>query len=167
VLWRDAIALGATSRCARTGAYSACAFAFVLAVSAGFITPFPSAEAAPVELPTEAAALAAARKFDTPVKVSELTTEASETAANPDGTMTVTQTLRPERAKRGGKWVPINTELRKHSDGLIRPEATLVDLRLAGKGTGTPLAAMARDGVEVGLSWLEGLPEPVVDGTKK
>ena len=63
-------------------------FILVLAVSAGFVTPVGSAEAAPTELPTEASALAAARKFDTPVKVSELTTEASETSANPDGTMT-------------------------------------------------------------------------------
>lgn len=139
-------------------------FTLVLAVSAGFITPVATAEAAPTELPTETSALAAARKFDKPVKVSGLTTEASETAANSDGTMTVTQTLRPERTKRGDKWVPVETKLRKHADGLIRPEAAVVDLRLAGKSNGTPLAVAAKDGVEVGLTWPEALPEPLVDG---
>ncbi|MEV6719016.1 LamG domain-containing protein [Lentzea sp. NPDC051208] len=141
------------------------AFALVLVLSAGLVTSDALAAPAPAELPDEGAALAAARKFDKPVKVSGLTTEASETSANPDGTMTVTQTLRAERVKRGDKWVPVDTEVRKHSDGLIRPEATLVDLRLAGKGKGTPLAVVAKDGVEVGLSWPEALPEPTVNGS--
>ncbi|MFC3896415.1 LamG-like jellyroll fold domain-containing protein [Lentzea rhizosphaerae] len=140
------------------------AFALVLAVSAGSITPVANAAPAPNELPDGASALAAARKFDKPVKVSGLTTEASETVANPNGTMTFVQTLRPERAKRGGKWVPVDTNLRKHADGLIRSEATLVDLTLAGKGMGTPLAVVAKDGFEVGLSWPEALPEPTVEG---
>ncbi|KOV83741.1 LamG-like jellyroll fold domain-containing protein [Nocardia sp. NRRL S-836] len=140
------------------------AFSFVLALSAGIVTPVANAAPAPAELPDEASAQAAARKFDKPVKVSGLTTEASETVANPNGTMTLTQTLLPERAKRDGKWVPVEEKLRKHADGVIRPEATVVDLRFAGKGRGTPLAVIAKDGVEAGLSWGEALPEPVIDG---
>lgn len=140
------------------------AFTLVLAVSAGFITPVAKAAPAPAELPDEASALATARKFAKPVKVSGLTTEASETVANPNGTMTFTQTLKPERTKRGDKWVPVDTKLRKHVDGLIRPEATVVDLRFAGMGKAAPLAVMAKDGAEVGLIWPEALPEPVVDG---
>lgn len=142
------------------------AFTLVLAVSAGFITPVANAGPAPAELPDETSAMAAARKFDKPVKVSSLTTEASETVANPNGKMTFTQSLKPERAKRGDKWVPVNTKLRKHADGLIRPEAAVVDLQFAGAGTGKPLALVAKDGVEVGLSWPEALPEPKVDGAK-
>lgn len=142
------------------------AFTLVLAVSAGFITPVANAGPAPAELPDEASAQAAARKFDKPVKVSGLTTETSETVANPNGKMTFTQSLKPERAKRGDKWVPVDTKLRKHSDGLIRPEAAVVDLQFAGAGKGKPLALVAKDGVEVGLSWLEELREPKVDGAK-
>ncbi|WP_330271354.1 LamG domain-containing protein [Lentzea sp. NBC_00516] len=142
------------------------AFALVLAVSAGFVTPDALAAPAPGELPDEVSALAAARRFDKPVKVSGLTTEASETVANPNGKMTLIQSLKPERVKRGNKWVPADTKLRKHSDGLIRPEAAAVDLQFSGKGKGKPLALVAKDGVEVGLSWPEALPEPKVEGAK-
>ncbi|WP_346131736.1 LamG domain-containing protein [Lentzea roselyniae] len=142
------------------------AFTLVLAVSAGLITPVANAAVAPDELPDEVSALAAARKFDKPVKVSGLTTEASEAVANPNGKMTFTQSLKPERAKRGNRWVPVDTKLRKHSDGLIRPEAAVVDLQFAGAGQGKPLALVAKDGAEVGLTWLETLPEPKVDGSK-
>lgn len=142
------------------------AFTLVLAVSAGFITPVANAAPAPAELPDETSALAAARKFAKPVKVSGLTTEASETVANPNGRMTFTETLKPERTKRGNEWVSVNTKLRAHPDGLIRPEVAVVDLQFAGVGTGKPLAAVAKDGVEVGLTWPEALPEPKVDGAK-
>ncbi|MEU0885208.1 LamG domain-containing protein [Lentzea sp. NPDC005914] len=108
----------------------------------------------------------AARKFDKPVKVSNLTTEVSETVANPNGKMTFTQSLKPQRAKRGDKWVPVDTKLRKHSDGLIRPEAAVVDLQFAGTAKGQPLAVVAKDGVEVGLNWLDALPEPKVYGAR-
>ncbi|MDX8143613.1 LamG domain-containing protein [Lentzea sp. BCCO 10_0061] len=142
------------------------AFTLVLAVSAGLITPDALAAPAPAELPDEVSALAAAKKYDKPVKVSGLTTEASETVATPDGQMELVQSLKPERAKRGNKWVPVSTRLRKDSDGLIRPEAATVDLQFSGKGKGKPLASVAKDGVEVGLTWLESLPEPRVDGAK-
>ncbi|MEU3648882.1 LamG domain-containing protein [Lentzea sp. NPDC034063] len=142
------------------------AFTLVLAVSAGLITPDALAAPAPAELPDQASALAAARKFDKPVKVSALTTEASETVANPNGKMTFIQSLKPERAKRGNKWVPVDTKLRKHSDGLLRPEAASVDLQFATAGKDKPLALVAKDGVEVGLSWPEALPEPKVEGPK-
>ncbi|MET9632750.1 LamG domain-containing protein [Lentzea sp. NPDC006480] len=141
-------------------------FTLVLAISAGFITPVANAAPAPAELPDEASATAAARKFDKPVKVSGLTTEASETTANPNGKMTFTQTLKPERTKRGDKWVPVDTKLRKHSDGLIRPDAAVVDVQIAGKGMGKPLASVAKDGVEVGLSWPEALPEPKIESAR-
>ncbi|WP_109631515.1 hypothetical protein [Lentzea atacamensis] len=134
--------------------------------SAGFITPVANAAPAPSELPNEASAMAAARKFDKQVKVSALTTEATETIANPNGKMTFIQSLKPERAKCGDKWVPVDTKLRKHSDGLIRPEAAVVDLQFAGAGKDKPLALVAKYGVEVGLTWLEALPEPKVDGAK-
>ncbi|MDX8143612.1 LamG-like jellyroll fold domain-containing protein [Lentzea sp. BCCO 10_0061] len=142
------------------------ALTLALAVSAGLITPDALAAPAPVELPDEVSATAAAKKFKKPVKVSGLTTEVSETVVNPNGKMTLVQSLKPERVKRGNKWVPVSTKLRKDADGLIRPEASAVDLQFSGKGKGKPLASVAKDGVEVGLSWLDVLPEPVVDGAK-
>ncbi|MFD4673498.1 LamG domain-containing protein [Lentzea sp. NPDC058450] len=147
-------------------AFSLRAFGLVLVVSAGFITPAAQAAPAPAELPDEVSALAAAKKFDKPVKVSGLTTEVSETVVQPNGKMVFSQSLKPERTKRGNKWVPVDTKLRKHSDGVIRPEAAVVDVQIAGKGEGKPLAVVAKDGVEVGLSWPEALPEPKVEGAK-
>ncbi|MFJ5987292.1 LamG-like jellyroll fold domain-containing protein [Lentzea sp. NPDC092896] len=150
----------------QTRTFGVRAFGLVLAVAAGFIAPVAQAAPAPAELPDEVSALAAARKFDKPVKVSALTTEATETLANPDGRMELVQSLKPERVKRGNKWVPVNTKLSKHADGSIRPEAATVDLQFSGKGKGKPLASVSKDGVEVGLTWLESLPEPKVEGSK-
>ncbi|MDX8143611.1 LamG domain-containing protein [Lentzea sp. BCCO 10_0061] len=147
-------------------AFGTRAFALVLAVSAGLLVPEAQAMAAPVELPDQRSATAAAKKYKKPVKVSGLTTEVSETVVEPDGKLAFTQSLKPERVKQGNKWVPVNTKVRKHSDGLIRPEAAAVDLKVSGKGKGKPLASVAKDGVEVGLTWLESLPEPKVDGAK-
>ncbi|MGI5503331.1 LamG domain-containing protein [Lentzea sp. CA-135723] len=138
----------------------------MLAVSAGLLVPDAQAMAAPLELPSETAAKAAAKKYKKPVKVSALTTEVSETVVEPDGKLVFTQSLKPERVKQGNKWVPVNTKVRKGADGLIRPEAAAVDLKVSGKGRGKPLASVSKDGVEVGLTWLESLPEPKVDGAK-
>ncbi|MGI5503332.1 LamG-like jellyroll fold domain-containing protein [Lentzea sp. CA-135723] len=142
------------------------AFALVLAVSAGLVTPDALAAPAPAELPDEVSAMAAAEKYDKPVKVAGLTTEASETVAQPDGRMELVQSLKPERVKQGNKWVPVSTKLRKGADGQFRPEAAAVDLKVSGKGRGKPLASVSKDGVEVGLTWLDALPEPRVDGAK-
>ncbi|MFD4673499.1 hypothetical protein ACFWNN_27500 [Lentzea sp. NPDC058450] len=81
-------------------------FALVLAVSASPLAPDALAAPTPAELPDEVSALAAAKKHDKPVKVSALTTEVAETVANPDGRMELVQSLKPERAKRGGNGFP-------------------------------------------------------------
>ncbi|MET9627638.1 LamG-like jellyroll fold domain-containing protein [Lentzea sp. NPDC006480] len=81
----------------------------LLALVAGLILPAPTAEAAPVELPTEAAALAAAKKFDKPVEVSGLRTASTKVVANPSGTFTATLAAVPPSSTLGASnWTMIN-----------------------------------------------------------
>lgn len=128
------------------------------------VIPSVAAPAAPVrEASTEAAASTAARKQNQPVTVSGRTTETSLVVANPDGSFTHTEHVKPVRAKRDDAWVSIDLTLRRRADGLVEPAASPVDLRLSGGG-GQALARLGRDGREVGLGWDGALPAPVLEG---
>ncbi|MGO1052196.1 LamG-like jellyroll fold domain-containing protein [Crossiella sp. CA198] len=128
------------------------------------VIPAVAAPAAPVrDAATETAASNAARVQNQPVKVTAKTTETTEVMANPNGSFTLTEHIKPVRAKRGDTWVPIDLTLRTRADGLVEPAASPVDLRLSGGGT-QALATLGRDGREVGLGWEGVLPAPVLDG---
>lgn len=124
----------------------------------------PSSRSAPTALMGEAAASAAAREYNTPVRVSDLTTETEDVLANPDGTFTWTQSVRPVRVRRGDTWRPLDLTLVRRADGVIGPEAASVDLRLSGGGRQSPLVVVGKDGYEVGLGWDGELPAPELDG---
>lgn len=117
---------------------------------------------------TEAAAMSAARAGGKSVRVLDKTDEVTEVRANPDGTFTWTQHVRPVRVKQSGKWTPVDTTLIRRSDGSVGPRATVVELTLSGGGKGSkargPLVKMAANGTEAGLDWQTDLPEPVLDG---
>ncbi|RKT54106.1 concanavalin A-like lectin/glucanase superfamily protein [Saccharothrix australiensis] len=141
----------------------------VLAAVLGFsVTAAPaSAFAAPDPVPTdEAAASAAARAQGRPVLVESLTSEVSEVRANPDGSFTMTQSLEPERVRRGSGWVPVDLTLVQRPEGGIVPVATPVDVELSDGGSvgREPLAVVGKDGREVGLDWQGDLPRPVLSG---
>lgn len=84
-------------------------------------------------------ALAKAKKDQKPVEVVGQREAASTTFANPDGTMSVSLSQRPTRAKQAGKWVPIDTTLAKNSKGRLAPKATSskVTLRATASTTST------------------------------
>jgi hypothetical protein len=118
---------------------------------------------ATAEQPTEAAALAAARQHGVPVAVSGLRTETQEVHANPSGTLTMTQHTLPVRVRQGNAWVPVDTSLKVHRDGSLRPAATAVPIAFSGGG-GTPLARVSWGGTEFSLGWPAPLPAPVIAG---
>ncbi|WP_436495331.1 LamG-like jellyroll fold domain-containing protein [Actinokineospora sp. HUAS TT18] len=128
----------------------------------------PAATAVPDEAPTAAAAQDAARKGNKSVRVVNETDESTEVRANPDGTFTWTQHVRPVRVKQSGKWADADPTLVRRADGTIGPRATVVDLTLSGGGKGSkargPLVKIAAKDVEAGLSWADDLPVPVLDG---
>ncbi|WP_229833780.1 LamG domain-containing protein [Streptomyces xantholiticus] len=97
------------------------------------------------------------------VEVEALTNETSQVFANSDGTFTAESSPVPERVRKGGAWVPIDTTLVTRSDGRLVPEAAQ-DVVLSGGGS-APLATITRDGktYELGSPWK--LPTPKVTGS--
>jgi hypothetical protein len=113
---------------------------------------------------SESAALAKARSSGSPVEVGALRGESREVYAQPDGTFEAVQHLRPVRTRQGGKWVPIDTTLKKRADGSVGPVASSVDLTFSGGGN-TPMATMTVAGRRLSLSWPGTLPAPELDGS--
>ncbi|MFF4741512.1 LamG domain-containing protein [Streptomyces sp. NPDC001268] len=98
------------------------------------------------------------------VEVGTLTNEANQVFANPDGTFTAESSPAPERVRRGGSWVPIDTSLVKRADGRWAPKAAQ-DVVLSGGGDAGPLAKITRGGTsyELGSPW--ALPVPKISGS--
>ncbi|RZQ59535.1 LamG-like jellyroll fold domain-containing protein [Amycolatopsis suaedae] len=135
-------------------------FASLISHGASFASPPPV-----VESPEVSAALAEARSSGREVAVASLTDEYGEVVAGPDGTLVSRQGLEPERVRRGGHWVPIDLTLEARPDGTVGPKAGYVDVRFSGGGTsGRSLAAVSRDGREVGIGWRGALPAPELNG---
>ncbi|MET9878620.1 LamG domain-containing protein [Actinacidiphila glaucinigra] len=114
-------------------------------------------------LVTEDEALAQAAASGKSVEVTSRRGEANEVFAEPDGSFTAVEHVKPVRTLRGGKWVPIDTTLSK-TDGMVAPAATALDVAFSGGGSDQPLIRVRQSGRELRLSWPKPLPEPVLDG---
>ncbi|MGW4463660.1 FG-GAP-like repeat-containing protein [Micromonospora sp. NPDC004704] len=112
---------------------------------------------------TEPAALAAARSSGKRIEVDALTTETQQVFANPGGTFTLEQRVRPVRVKRGNTWAPVDTTLVVGPDGRIAPRVTAVGLSFSGGGDPT-LVKLDRDGRELRMGWKAPLPRPTLSG---
>jgi hypothetical protein len=143
-----------------------CGLAFSSLVVPAVAAP-QQAQAIPDEAKTEAAAAQAAKAGNKSVRVLDKTDEITEVRANPDGSFTWTQHVRPVRVNRSGKWVDADVTLERRADGTVGPRATVVDVSMSGGGAGSgarPLVKIAANGTEAGLSWPSDLPEPVLSG---
>ena len=98
-----------------------------------------------------------------PVVATALTTETSLTTANPDGTVTVTQSAEPTRIWRAGGWVGLDATLARNADGTISPKATPDSLILSGGGS-RALAAVNSGGRQFSLTLPFALPAPTLSG---
>ncbi|MFI1524231.1 hypothetical protein [Kitasatospora cineracea] len=112
---------------------------------------------------TEHEASAQAKATGKPVTVDALTTETSQTTANPDGTLTLTQSAVPVRMFRNGAWAELDATLKTNSDGTLSPSATPGSVVLSGGGTG-PLAALLTGGQGLTLTLSVALPKPTLTG---
>ena len=109
-------------------------------------------------------AMRQARSSGQPVTASALTTPTSVTVARPDGKFALTESAMPVRAQRGGRWLNLNPDLRRNTNGTISPAVTSSALALSGGGNG-PLAVMTTDARTLSVSWPGGaLPAPTVSG---
>ncbi|MEU6866522.1 ricin-type beta-trefoil lectin domain protein [Streptomyces sp. NPDC046876] len=97
--------------------------------------------------------------------IADLTTAASQTFANPGGTLTTDTAPVPERLKGpDGQWRPLDATLRTAPDGSIVPAAVPSKLSFSGGGTG-PMAAMATaDGKKLAFKAPFALPKPTLLG---
>ncbi|MDX3191650.1 LamG domain-containing protein [Streptomyces sp. MN03-5084-2B] len=128
------------------------------------------AQAAPVaavpdSAPDEQTAVRFAEQGHKTVKVDSATTEASETVANRDGSLTRTTHQRPVRVRgAGGTWVAPDATLAAKADGALAPKAAATGIALSGGGD-QPLLKLSANGVTTGLTWPGRLPKPVVTGS--
>ncbi|WP_030199864.1 ricin-type beta-trefoil lectin domain protein [Streptomyces sp. NRRL S-87] len=136
-------------------------------------TPAPGAAATakarkPAVSPTAKAvqdALRTAKATRKPVTVAPLTTESTETVANPDGrSLSVKSHAQPVRVKRGGAWKALDATLRVGPGGTVTPAVTGAALVLSGGGTG-PLATITTpDGKKLSVTAPFALPKPTLRG---
>ncbi|MFC0105978.1 hypothetical protein [Kibdelosporangium aridum] len=123
----------------------------------------PAVQTPITQAPDEATALMAARRQGTQVEVAGLKTESSRFFANPSGTMTMRQSVVPERVKLGGEWVDIDPTLVKRADGRFEPMATAPGVVFSGGGN-QPFARMGVGDWQIALTWPKDLPKPDVSG---
>ncbi|SEE31379.1 hypothetical protein SAMN04490357_7638 [Streptomyces misionensis] len=124
-----------------------------------------TSEAPSAEQPTltEAAAFVQARRTGKPVEVASLRGESREVYATPEGNLEAREHLRPVRARAGGEWKPIDTDLAKTDSGMVAPKVIAVGLEFSGGGT-APMVRMTKAGRTLALSWPGTLPAPRIDG---
>ncbi|MFB7949080.1 ricin-type beta-trefoil lectin domain protein [Kitasatospora phosalacinea] len=98
-----------------------------------------------------------------PVEILTARTETSEQVVNPDGSHTLTQHLRPVRARKGGEWAPIDATLKAAADGTVKPAVSTVDVSFSNGGS-APLITLAKGPRKLSIDWPEPLPAPTLDG---
>ncbi|WP_030606331.1 LamG-like jellyroll fold domain-containing protein [Streptomyces fulvoviolaceus] len=129
--------------------------ATVLAVAGAVGSPALAIAAVPAHSPTatrapagsslgltEDQALAKARSTGKSVQARAATTESSTLTANPNGTLTLRQTIAPVRKLADGRWKSLDATLFRHADGTISPKVSTGSLTLSGGGADDPLATM-------------------------
>jgi len=132
------------------------------AIAPGASEPAP---AAPEALPDEKSASEAAQRFGVQVEVLAKRGETSEVKANPDGTFTWYEHLRPIWARSAdGGWARPDATLHRTADGSVVPTASTFPMSFSGGGD-APLATVARNGTELRLGWPGRLPSPVLSGS--
>jgi len=107
----------------------------------------------------------AAKKYGKRVEALSERTEYSQIYAEPSGRLTYEASAVPQFVRRSDRsWADIDVNLAKGAGGLLRPAATLADVRFSAGGSG-PLVTMVRDGKKLTMSWPHGsLPAPAVSG---
>ncbi|WP_344078791.1 ricin-type beta-trefoil lectin domain protein [Streptomyces crystallinus] len=111
----------------------------------------------------ETRALIEAKRTGRQVEIMERRDEMAQVLANPDGSLTVRQYVRPAFARVGGAWRTPDATLKQGADGRLAPAAATFGISFSGGGTG-PLATLTKDGKALSLSWPDALPRPRVEG---
>ncbi|MFJ5600269.1 carboxypeptidase regulatory-like domain-containing protein [Micromonospora parva] len=125
--------------------------------------PTPAAACVDVQ-PDAKSARAMLATCDRQVEILSERTEYAQTFLNPDGSLTLEQSIEPVRVRKGDSWVPVDTALKATPEGLT-PRASVLPMVFSPGGENAPLARL-RDGArELTMSWPGRLPAPVLDGS--
>ncbi len=133
-----------------------------LAVARAASTPSP-AHAANAGALTTTQALAQATKTGKQVPIPAQTTPTSTLAANPNGTLSLTENALPVRKLVNGTWQPLDATLVKNADGSISPRLANGPLRLSAGGSG-PLATLISGTHNLKITLPVTLPTPTLSG---
>ncbi|GAA2980348.1 hypothetical protein GCM10010483_25640 [Actinokineospora diospyrosa] len=126
--------------------------------------PPPAAPAAPTA--AEDSALRQAKATGKPVEVLGRTTETTQVLAQPDGRFVLESSAAPQRVKRDGKWLAVDSTLRTTPEGTLAPAATPLDVAFSAGGTAPYVTLTSPTGEgRVELSWPTPLPAPEVRGS--
>ncbi|MCP2329434.1 hypothetical protein HDA40_007941 [Hamadaea flava] len=90
--------------------------------------------------------------------------EHTQVLANPDGTWTATESMRPRFARMSdGSWTTPDATLVANPDGSFSPRASVFPIKISGGGTGA-LAWLSKTEGAVSLSWPAAMPTPTISG---
>jgi hypothetical protein len=139
-------------------------------VVAAVLAAAPGAQAAPScssAVPDTGSATRMARVCAHRVEDLSQRSQTAQVFANPDGSQTVEQSVRPRFVRSAtGVWVDADPTLVVGGDGSVTPRATAFPIVLSAGGAG-PLLRATRSGRTLALSWVGPavLPKPVVSGS--
>ncbi|MBM2620356.1 LamG domain-containing protein [Actinoplanes sp. LDG1-06] len=144
-----------------TGLFALLAGSVAVSPPAATAEPVPAGGEAIRQTETDAAAEAV--RTGAPVEIGAFRGENRSVWANPDGTRTAEEHLRPVRTLRDKRWVPVDPTLVRAADGSIAPKASTVGLRLSGGGDAA-MAELSAAGRSIEMSWGRDLPVPTLEG---
>jgi hypothetical protein len=141
------------------------AFVPVVLIAGGLaVGPVAASASPPPDAPDAyAQASATAKATGRRTEVLARRTENAQVFANPTGTFTLEQHLRPQWVRRSSGWAAVDDTLRRNADGTYSTVATNVGITFSGGGDG-PMATLSLHGRTMSLTWPGTLPAPVVSG---
>lgn len=160
-------AAAAGTAAGQTGAVTAAHATARLATQPGGVVgaPAPSRaeRAAEAALHDQTLASLQAQRTHKPVVVTSATNTGTLLTANPNGSFTLTQTSEPVRVRQHGVWVPINPDLVRGADGVLRARATTTGVAFSAGGSG-PMVTMTSGADRLSFTFPYVLPRPAVSG---
>lgn len=123
----------------------------------------PDTSTVPGVATTADQAIARARATGEKVDIAGSTTATDTVTANPDGTLTLTRSLKPTRRYTSSGWRPLDATLQRVADGSVAPVLSMGSITLSGGGSG-PLVTLGDRGRSVALGLPMSLPAPTLEG---
>jgi RHS repeat-associated protein len=155
--------VGRLASAAVTVAMAATSLAVISPSTASAATP-TKASLGPAQAADEASALLMARLQKRQIEVLGDRTDAAQTFANPNGSLSYTTSADPRWVEKDGSWASLDPTLQVSASGAVQPVLTESPLVLSGGGD-TTLATMTVNGKATSLSWPTKLPKPTLSGT--